>query len=139
MIKNSMGILLPCSRHCPLPIQFSNFLLHLLLTEPQFIPFPPNGHDFQGSASNYRGWSLLIGINILWGSYAFSWRWVVQTWALDTIFFIFLLSQPLDADFQDVWEIDSHLRPKGTDDRKLITIELSDEALKRKMNLNEVW
>lgn len=70
-------------------------------------------------------------------SQALSWEVDGLGMSITHNFVIFLLSQPLGAHFQDAWEIDSHLRPMRTDDRKLITIELSGEALKRRLNLNQ--
>lgn len=53
-------------------------------------------------------------------------------------FVIFLLSQPLDADFWNAWEIGSHLGPMKTGDLKLVTIEPSSgTASKARLNLNE--
>lgn len=53
-------------------------------------------------------------------------------------FVIFLLSQPLDADFWNAGEIGIHLGTMKIGDLKLVTIELSSGiASKGRLNLNE--
>lgn len=117
-----------------------NFLIFLSIS----FQLNPNLFTPLQTAMIFRNLLPIVGNEICWlvwtycgESHAFSWEVSGLDMSTGYNFVIFLLSQPLDSDFQDPWETDSHLRPMRTDDRKLRTIELSGEVVKRGLNLNQ--